>query len=170
MNTNDSFRKQLNYACRDIEDVLKEQNEQVIEEIRNQAEYDYDCIKNQLLYEVSQGNFITINNKKYVSCFYEADNFEFSYYYDDGLRTKNRKFRIKTKDIGVISYQPRNPDIWDMYMNEIKRLGNNDDIAIYAVIRSDEYDISCPYPTKTNDKRFKLYFRTRLCLKCIVRF
>ena len=34
MNTNDSFRKQLNYACRDIEDVLKEQNEQVIEEIR----------------------------------------------------------------------------------------------------------------------------------------
>lgn len=45
MNTNDSFRKKLNNVCRNKEEVLKEQNEQVIKEIHNQAKYDYNCIK-----------------------------------------------------------------------------------------------------------------------------
>lgn len=55
-------------------------------------------------------------------------------------------------------------------MNEIKRLGDEEGITIYAVIKSDFYNATCPYPTKTNDKRFKMYCGTNLCLKCIAEF
>lgn len=78
--------------------------------------------------------------------------------------------RVKTRDIGIVSYTPRQPDKWDMYMNEIKRLGDEEGITICAVIKSDMYNVTCPYPTKISDKRFKTYCGRSLCLKCIAEF
>lgn len=166
------FRQQLNKACRNKEDVLREQKSRENAQILNQVDTDYKQLKEQLLKEVSKGNFAKVNNKKSASCLYTSPYLSSVYKYKDGRSYSFKRFskELKVKDTGIIEYVPRDSEQWDIYINEIKRLGNQDGITIKPVLRSSLYDLICNFPVSTSNKKFELHCGISLCLYCTVEF
>lgn len=167
-----SFLQQLNDASRDKDDVLKEKKNQVIVDCHQKAKAEYDILKRELLNQASNGNYTVFEDKKYILYLYNPRFTPCGYIFDNGISHEmkgifNRK--LKTKDTGVKRYSPREPDKWEYYINELKRLGQEDGVSITAIMKSNYYDnVMYNFPTVTSDKRFIL--SAGLYLKCTAEF
>lgn len=169
--TND-FRQQLNSASRDKNEVLSEQNQRMISDCRQRAKSEYYNLKEHLLDQVSKGNYVQSEDKKALTYLYNPIYIPCNYIFDNGIRSETKglfRRKLKVVNTGVKQYMPKEPDKWNYYIEELKRLGNQDNISIDAVMCSDYYDnLMYSFPTIINDKKFIL--SARLCLKCYVEF
>lgn len=168
---NDDFLKQLNSASRSKEEVLNEKHNQMIRECHQNAKDEYEEIKSKLLQQVSEGNYVEIDGKKHISYLYLPWYKPCNYIFDDGVHREIKgRFNphMKITDTGIMKYTPREPEKWNCYIEELKRLGYQEGISITAVMKSYYGDVLCSYPTTTNDKRFMM--SGGLYLKCTADF
>jgi len=169
---NDDFLKQLNSASRSKEEVINEKHNQMVHECHQRAKDEYEEIKNKLLQQVSEGNYTEIDGKKHISYLYDPRYKPCNYIFDNGVRREIKgRFNphLKVTDTGIKKYTPREPEKWNCYIEELKRLGSQEGISITAVMRSNYYEgLMYNFPTTTSDKRFTL--SAGLYLKCTANF
>lgn len=153
-------------------DVLQSENlDKSKQDAIQEAYLEYEKLKREILNYGKNIGYVSNTKNKFICYYYKPTSFHSRYIRDNRVKlTTSFWGTTKLKNTNTISFQPHPDTQWDVYYNEIVRLGKSDGIEICSVLYDNikNKPIS-DYPITTFCTDFRFVF-AELRLFCTVKF
>ena len=170
-----SFQDELKSKIKTEEELKKKD----IEEAKNNAAYDYYDVKNWLLFNAEQGIYTQYNGKKAIQTVH-PDTSKFSCEASEYIKIKGE---MKELDVGrvfrkivkqyIVKCCVIDSELYQVYLNELKRLAKEDDVIIDVIARrrfgkESVEEVAVPGLIKVYQDIFYMESQWSLCVKATV--
>ena len=170
-----TFQDELKSKIKSEEELKKKD----IEKAKNKADWDYRAVKDWLLFEAEQGIYTQYNGKKAIQTVY-PDTSKFSCEASEYIKIKGE---MKELDVGrvfrkivkqyIVKCCVIDSELYQVYLNELKRLAKEDDVIIDVIARrrfgkEPVEEVAVPGVIKVYQDRFYMENQWNICVKATV--
>jgi len=165
------FLNQLASVSKSREDVEAQKSDMLEIAAINEAYTEYEKLKKEILNYAKNVGHVSNENHKFICYYYKPTSFHSRFIHDNGIKITTSLFGgTKLKNTNVISFRPHPDTKWDVYYNEIVKLGQSDGIEIRSVLYDNiKNALISDYPITTQCKDGRFVF-AELRLFCTIKF